>query len=474
MDSKSEHGRSGDLVGRDRKAANQDRINHELVGESGRLPVYGPIAKPVEEFNRTLETNDGGLVGQIRRLKRQVERCYPGAWEPLQAALAVVAAGSLADNDKCIALILMGLSGVGKTLPLSCIMPDETDDKETYEQFYRSDKFTAASFVSHRADRSKKQLGEIDLLPRIKDKTLVTPELAPLFRGKRDELTERFAVLTRVLDGDGYQTDSGAQGRRGYADGKYVFRWLGATTPLENAAVEVMGHLGPRLLFYEVTRDESDDKKFAEAIFGVGGEQASRTTKAATRAYALAFRRRFEKRVQSREIEFPQDLQKPLLDCARLLVRLRAPIMMEEGEKKPQTELPERAAHALRCLAIGRALTWDRKRVSGNDIRFVRHIALSSGVPGRQQVMRALIGAGGNVTVEDLIIATRRSRPFVEKYAKELVTVGLVRIHKGGGRGNETLVCIEDRYRSLLLHRRQPREKLREWQPLCKPETKKR
>src|SRR5208283_5375227 len=112
--------------------------------------------------------------------------------------------------------------------------------------------------------------------------TLVTPELAPLFRGKRDDLTERFAVLTRVLYGDGYQTDSGAQGRRGYADGKYVFRWLGAPTPLDSAAVEVMGQLGPRLLFYEVTRSESDDEQFTEVIFGARREQADQRAKAAT------------------------------------------------------------------------------------------------------------------------------------------------------------------------------------------------
>jgi hypothetical protein len=425
-------------------------------------PQRRRIPAPIELFYQSLDTEGAPLVSGLRKLKHTVERFYPKAWKTVEAGLAAVATGLLADNDKCIALILIGLSGVGKTLPLDCIMPDESE-AELYERFYRSDRFTAASFVSHRADVKEKQLEQIDLLPRIKGKTLITPELAPLFRGKREELTDRFAVLTRVLDGDGYKTDSGAHGRRGY-EGKYVFRWLGATTPLDEAAVEVMGHLGPRLLFYEVSRRESDDDDFAEVIFGEGREQAEETAKGETQHYLRAFFSRRDKLMPTAEIEFPEDLKKPLLDCSRMLVRLRAPISVtEEDGTNAQTELPERVAHALKCLAVGRALLWGRKRITGNDIRFIRYIALSSGVPGRQQVMRALIGSGGEATIEDLMRATTRSRPFVEARAKELETVGLAHVRAGGGRGNHTLVTIDEKYRSLLLNRRRPAKSLIRW-----------
>src|SRR5262249_58021796 len=87
---------------------------------------------------------------------------------------------------------------------------------------YVSDNFTPAAFVSHAANRTTKDLGKVDLLPRIKHKVLVTPELAPIFRGKEDELAQRFAIITRVLDGQGLMTDSGTHGRRGYR-GDYRF-----------------------------------------------------------------------------------------------------------------------------------------------------------------------------------------------------------------------------------------------------------
>jgi hypothetical protein len=49
------------------------------------------------------------------------------------------------------------------------------------EQFLlRVDDFTPASFVSHAANRKKSQLESIDLLPRVKDKVMLTKELAPL------------------------------------------------------------------------------------------------------------------------------------------------------------------------------------------------------------------------------------------------------------------------------------------------------
>src|SRR3712207_3933042 len=102
-----------------------------------------------------------------------------------------------------------------------------------------------ASFVSHAANVSRGELEAVDLLPRIKHKVLITPELAPIFRGKDDELAQRFSIMTRVLDGQGLQTDSGTHGRRGHR-GDYLFAWLGCTTPLEDKVWRVIAQLGGR------------------------------------------------------------------------------------------------------------------------------------------------------------------------------------------------------------------------------------
>ena len=96
---------------------------------------------------------------------------------------------------------------------------------------YYTDKFTARSFVSHSANVAKEKMAEIDMLPQIKDKILLTPELSALFTGKDDDVREQFGMITRLLDGEGLETNSGVHGKRGYY-GKYMFTWLGAAVDI--------------------------------------------------------------------------------------------------------------------------------------------------------------------------------------------------------------------------------------------------
>src|SRR5262249_49427172 len=57
-----------------------------------------------------------------------------------------------------------------------------------------------------------------------------------------------FSTITRVLDGQGLQTDSGTHGRRGYT-GPHLFAWIGCTTPFDARVWKVMSQLGSRLFF---------------------------------------------------------------------------------------------------------------------------------------------------------------------------------------------------------------------------------
>ena len=96
---------------------------------------------------------------------------------------------------------------------------------------YRSDRFTPRSLVSSAANVGRERLEQVDLLPRIRHRALITPELATIFRGNDDALVDNFAILTALLDGEGLIADSGTHGQRGYT-GDYLFVWVGATTPL--------------------------------------------------------------------------------------------------------------------------------------------------------------------------------------------------------------------------------------------------
>ena len=171
---------------------------------------------------------------------------FPELLRQFADALSVCGVLAIKPPWKPLALFFEGLSGAGKTLPLNCI--DGIDSDEVHKWLYRSDHFTKASFVSQAASVKRQKLGQVDLLPRIRKKVLITPEMGPMFRGKKEALEETFAIIARVMDGHGLTLDSGTHGQRGY-QGEYPFCWLGATTYLPKATFEAMSNVGNRIFF---------------------------------------------------------------------------------------------------------------------------------------------------------------------------------------------------------------------------------
>lgn len=148
-------------------------------------------------------------------------------WHVIEAVMSVHATLFIDGIESCFGLIIEGPSGAGKS---TALRPFEGVNS----QFYRSDDVTPASFVSHDASRDEDELSQDDLLPRIKHKTLLNPEMANWFGGDWGVRKEKMARLVRVMDGRGFTSDSGTHGRRGY-EGDYRFNFVGATTPLDES-----------------------------------------------------------------------------------------------------------------------------------------------------------------------------------------------------------------------------------------------
>src|SRR2546425_11624283 len=200
-------------------------------------------------------TNVAEELGQLRQVVIGVYG--EELWTAVKTGVAVIGSLSFAHRANPISLIYEGASGRGKSTIINLLAPDR---KEIKDVVYRLDKFTPKSFVSHAANVKKSDIKEVDLLPRLKDKVLLVRELAPLFRGREEELRENFATLTAVLDGKGHITASGVHGTRGY-EGRYVFNWLGATTPIPSKTDAIMAQLGNRLLRYEIVgREQSEEE----------------------------------------------------------------------------------------------------------------------------------------------------------------------------------------------------------------------
>ena len=340
----------------------------------------------------------------IERLRSVVERQFPTLWLPVEAVLATVLAMVPDDVVNPPTCTLVGPSSSAKTTVLD--MVGEIDGVT-----YRSDRFTPKAFVSHAANVKREQLEKIDLLPRLKHRTLVTPELAPMFRGDDKALTETFAILTAVLDGHGYIGDSGTQGRRGYT-GDYLFAWLGATTPLPTHVWKVMAQLGSRLFFFGMP--EAPVTK-AELVSSITGEISYRDRVAACHEVVKeSLRRRLDEYGGVRGVTWNRgaDPEKRVVDAivayAQLVARLRGVVSVwqERGAEDfsytpPNIERPHRALAALYNLARGRALLHGRRQLLSEDLNLVKSVALSSMPTERARLFRALVHHRGAVSTED-------------------------------------------------------------------------
>jgi len=148
----------------------------------------------------------------IEEVKSVVLTNFPDVWNEAKACMSVIATLLLEDLSDPTGLNLIGSPSSKKTTVLDFFYNLEGIT-------FNTDNFTPKSFVSH-ANIKKEELEEIDLLPKIKDRCMIIPELAPIFGKRKEDLVENMSILTRVFDGRGLWTDSGSKGHRGYG-GEY-------------------------------------------------------------------------------------------------------------------------------------------------------------------------------------------------------------------------------------------------------------
>ena len=190
-------------------------------------------------------------------LYKTVCQNIPSIWLPLEFTLSVKCILNIADITLPFAGIILGAPSTHKTVSLTML--------NIWPQTFYTDSFTSRSLVSHSTAVSKEDLKDIDMLPRWKNELVLLPELAPIFTAKDDDLTQLLGILTRVLDGNGYESDSGAHGHRGYRE-KIMFTLVGASVDIPYKVYKVLGYLGPKLYFLRLPKeDKSEDERLKQS-----------------------------------------------------------------------------------------------------------------------------------------------------------------------------------------------------------------
>ncbi len=359
-------------------------------------------------------------------LREAIQANFPALALHFEAALSVCGVLGIAKPWRPLTLVFEGLPGPGKSLVLNCILGASSE--EVQERLYRSDKFSPASFVSQSASIGKAKLRKVDLLPRIKDKVLIVPEMAPTFRGKKETIEERFSILARVLDGRGLITDSGTHGRRGY-QGDYCFCWLGATTPLSNVAFEALASVGNRIFFFDTTPPRPTLEALAKLAMK-GGSAGSEEVCA--RACEDLLDHFFTEHLDDNDDSLGQ-LSRPSLSpkeasfiasAAWAIARLRA---REQGQEEYEYRLVEN----LTLLAQGRAAIEGYSVVLPEHLAALSHIVVSSARRELRPLVAGLLQDEGTLDVGEVEELFDCSRVTALKKTKALAATGVCRFKKG-------------------------------------------
>lgn len=372
----------------------------------------------------------------LEDLERKVLENYtPELLAALKAGIAVICSLSLKDRSHPLALIFEGPSGRGKSFVINMC---ESDRPKTHSFTYRLDMFTPKAFVSHAANVSRDQLEDIDLLPKIKDKTLLTKELAPLFRGREDDLRTNFATLTSVLDGRGHRSASGSQGTRGYA-GNFVFNWLGATTPIPAQTDSIMAQLGNRLLRYEIVGEAPSEESLIDFLLSYNPSTIEDACRRAVNDVLLThFAAHPVNSLEPREVEISTAVAQELARYGELIAYGRVEVQHYDGPEGPELvvcspEGPHRVLLLLRTLAQGLALLRGGTSVNAGDLETIRHVAFSSLPSRRRKMLRAVLTNGGELTSKDTNEQLHISRPTARDMMRELAATGIVKLTEGWG-----------------------------------------
>lgn len=382
------------------------------------------------------QTQDGRSVADARSatdLRAVVEENFLSLWPAVDLGLATCATLLLADNVDPVAVIYVGGPSSSKTTVADLFVG--------HALCYLSDNFTPAAFVSHAANVPRDKLDKVDLLPRIRHKVLVTPELAPIFRGKETELVKIFAILTRVLDGDGLQTERGAHGPRGYR-GDYLFAWLGCTTPFDAVVWRVMANLGSRLFFLLMDSDvEVTVEDLVASDPAVYKAQLDRV-RAVLHPFLSAL---FKEAGGVRGVTWDAaadsaDIKRWIARFATVLAAMRSEPAREGDPERgrfdyspPKREQPRRAYAVLGNLARGHALVHGRQRVTEDDLPLLARVVVSSMPSECAPVFAALVKRGGEpmtaTEVKDILHV--RHSETARKVMEDLGRRGVIQYEKG-------------------------------------------
>ena len=363
---------------------------------------------------------------RIQDWRNEISKYFPEFVLPAEIGLSVFCQLLIEDITNPFGLVYVDVPSSGKTITLNLL-------DGIKELVYSTDSFSPASFVSHAANVKAKDLEKIDLLPKIQHKVLIVRDLAPIFGQRDDEILKTMGILTRVFDGEGYESDGGCHGKRGYK-GDYVFMFLAASTPLRPKAWNIMGNFGARLFFYHLNSSDKTVQVLADQLSSeFSPKQKEDICKVTTTKLLSELWNRNDGIFWNKQAD-DRNLLEEIVQIAQMVASLRGTINVWKeslgdetfNHTEPMIEKPDRINQCLYNLARGHAVACGRTSLDDSDVAIVLKVALSSAALERTKLLNKLSTSDGVLTTELIIHDMEWSRPTALKYMEILRILKIV------------------------------------------------
>jgi hypothetical protein len=398
--------------------------------QTQRDQILKQIRERREKTNFTsVEEWQTELQHKYEILRQIVKENIPEMWIGLEFELSVLRILNLYGNTLPFIGLFLARPGSYKTQMISLL-------QDWYCTYYTDD-FTAKSFVSHSTAVTEEELEDIDMLPRIKNRLFLTPELAPIFTVKEEDLA----------DGHGYQSNSGAHGQRGYGSrtDKLMFTWLGAAVDIPYRVYKMLGNLGFKLYFFRLPFKESTKDDLLNGM-SVDFETEISKIRSALYDYLYLFETGPHLIYDNELLKVKWDTSKDEVEAKKCIVELGVLLQhlrciattwhtegtqdSDYGYNVSQPEDPRRAITVLYNLAKGHALQTGRNYITLEDVPIVVKTVLSTAMIERVGLLYLLINNGGDVSTDDIMSGLHVTRHTALRTMTELNVIGLVDLYE--------------------------------------------
>lgn len=441
----------------------EEKSSYEKAQEAKILKCKAAIER-VKNANIgiSLETWRDGLTYRYNELHRVVNENIPEIWHGLEFALSSHRILNIHGCTLPFIGVILARPSTYKTVTLKLI-------EQWYCTFYTNN-FSPKAWQTHTtAADSEEKLAKIDMLPKIKDRHFLTPELAPIFTTDEKDLAQNLGLITRVADGHGLSTDSGAWGHREYGDTMLV--WTGAAVDVPYKVYKLLGNLGFKIYFFRLPYWEKTEDDLLKDLKEDFGEKKANVQSALYDYFAwfeigpdLIYDE--QSGLSKMKWNYTKDDNHALrwiIKPAKLLTHLRCIAKTWDvndgnqgqgsnyGYTHSQPEAPGRAAEVLRNLARGHALSLGRNFITLEDIPIVVKTVLSTAIIDRVDLLYLLMERDGTLTTPDITNMLKITNKTALRRMAEFWVIGLVDIEDDvSGKRYEKRITLKQEFDWLL------------------------